>query len=146
MPTEQTENVGKRPRSAKFALTFLAVVSIAVGLFEILTPRYGSDGPGARKRATQAQINYFCQALDLFNVDNGHYPTGTNALQALMTAPIGATNWHQYLDSIPLDQWGHAYVYECPGKHRTNSYDLFSMGPDGKVGGGDDIVNWITMN
>jgi hypothetical protein len=29
-----------------------------------------------------------------------------------------------------------------PGQHNVDSYDLYSFGPDGKMGGGDDIVNW----
>ena len=28
------------------------------------------------------------------------------------------------------------------GKHNDRGYDLMSMGPDGKAGGDDDIVNW----
>ena len=29
-----------------------------------------------------------------------------------------------------------------PGKHNANSYDLLSVGPDGKEGTDDDIGNW----
>lgn len=142
MPTEQIQNDGKRQRVN--IIRVILVVGVIVFCADLLiSPKMSSIGSGdARPRATLAQISAFSQALDLFKVDNGYYPTGTNALQALITAPAGATNWHQYLDSIPIDQWGHAYVYECPGKHRTNSYDLFSMGPDGRAGTEDDIVNW----
>jgi hypothetical protein len=37
---------------------------------------------------------------------------------------------------------GHKYFYECPGKHNPDSYDLFSAGPDGRIGTDDDIGNW----
>ena len=142
MPTEQTENDRARPRVNMIRVVL--VVGVIIFCADLLiSPKMGSIGSGdARLSATRAQIAAYAQALDLFKADNGYYPTGTNALQALVTAPAGATNWHQYLDSIPLDPWGHAYVYECPGKHRTNSYDIFSMGPDGRAGTGDDIVNW----
>ena len=33
-----------------------------------------------------------------------------------------------------------------PGKHNPNLYDLMSMGPDGRVGGDDDITNWQQPN
>ena len=76
----------------------------------------------------------------MFKADAGHYPQGTNALNDLVTySPQERKNWHQYMDAIPLDLWEHAYLYECPGQHNPNSYDLSSMGPDGKPGTGDDI-------
>jgi general secretion pathway protein G len=151
MPTEEMENqdaVLRFPgRGVIRGIIILAVWLTALCLFTMLMHVFmpglsPNRGAAARPRAARAQIAAFAQALDLFSTDNGGYPCGSNALQALMTAPVGATNWHQYLDSIPLDPWGHAYVYECPGRHRTNSYDLFSMGPDGRAGTDDDIRNW----
>ena len=40
---------------------------------------------------------------------------------------------------VPIDSWGHPYVYEFPGKHNPESYDLYSLGPDQKAGTDDDI-------
>ena len=78
--------------------------------------------------------------LDAFRVDNGFYP---HSLQDLIMPPKNARSWHgPYVDKLPLDRWDHEYIYECPGKHNTNSYDLLSVGPDGKAGTEDDIVNW----
>ena len=79
-------------------------------------------------------------ALDAFEVDNGIYPKN---VQDLLQQPNGTTNWHgPYLDKLPVDPWGSKYIYEYPGKHNTNAYDLFSVGKDGKAGTGDDIGNW----
>ena len=78
----------------------------------------------------------------MFKDDNGNYPTQTNGLAGLVVQPSGATNWHQYFDNIPLDPWGHPYLYEYPGRHNTNTFDLSSAGPDGIPGTADDIVNW----
>ena len=49
-----------------------------------------------------------------------------------------------YLDgnAIPPDQWGNPWNYRQPGQHRADSFDLWSNGPDGREGGGDDIANW----
>jgi general secretion pathway protein G len=60
----------------------------------------------------------------------------------------GADNWDQpYLKSgIPLDRWGKEYQYRCPGQYNPDGYDLFSFGPDGKLGGDDDITNWSEGN
>jgi len=80
-------------------------------------------------------------ALGAFQVDNGFYPKN---LQDLFQQPSGATNWHgPYLEKFPVDPWGTKYFYEYPGKHNPNGYDLFSAGPDGKAGTGDDIGNWM---
>jgi general secretion pathway protein G len=81
----------------------------------------------------------------MFKKDVGHYPNGLNDL---VVQPAGATtNWHQCLEKIWPDPWGHPYRYDFPGKHRTNSYDLSSAGPDGKFGTADNIANWdVTTN
>ena len=83
-------------------------------------------------------------ALDAFEVDNGFYPKGKDGLQSLVDEPSGLSNWRgPYLKKgVPTDPWGNPYSYAAPGSHNDSSYDLMSMGPDGKSGGDDDIVNW----
>ncbi len=59
------------------------------------------------------------------------------------TRPARTACWHgPYLQSdIPLDPWGHPYVYQYPGKLNPSGYDIISMGPDGQLGTADDIYN-----
>ena len=80
-------------------------------------------------------------------MDTGYYPKGKNGLVDLVQPPRDAQNWRgPYMkNDIPLDPWGHAYIYECPGKHNPSSYDLMSMGVHGRVGTDDDIANWQTQ-
>lgn len=86
--------------------------------------------------------------LEMFSNDCGRLPTTAEGFQALITCPtnISPKLWKgPYLDpatGIPLDPWGHAYIYRCPGVHNTNGYDLYSAGPDGIKGDSDDIGNW----
>src|SRR5262249_53409131 len=65
---------------------------------------------------------------------------------ALVRRPRDIQHWHgPYLKSeavIPSDPWGNPYIYKCPGRHNRNSYDLYSMGPDGREGTDDDVTNW----
>jgi general secretion pathway protein G len=124
-------------------LVLLAILGIAV--FYATRPRPGGSGHGARITAAYADIHGGIKtALDAFHVDTGHYPKGTNGLLELLQQPSGATNWHgPYLDNLPVDGWGNKFFYDCPGKHDTNGYDLFSAGPDGKPGTDDDIVSWM---
>jgi general secretion pathway protein G len=135
--------IGRTARSRAFTLVeMLLVLTILAILAGIVLPKMIGRGEEAKKKATIAQLAAFAQALDLFEVDNGDYPSGRNGLNDLKEQPRDARNWHQYLDSIPLDQWGHPYIYVKPGKHRPTSYDLSSIGPDGREGTEDDITNW----
>lgn len=132
----------RSPRSHAFTLVeMLLVLTILAILAGIVLPKIIGRGKEAQIKATVAQISAIGQALDLFEVDNQDYP---RSLADLVTQPRDARNWHQYLDSIPKDQWGKDYIYVKPGKHRPNSYDLSSAGPDQREGTDDDITNWST--
>ena len=133
-----------RSRSGFTLVELLLVLVILATLAAIVVPKFSGRTEQARVTAAQTQISNFGVALDSFEVDNGYYPKGKSGLQDLVTQPRDAANWHgPYVKGeIPKDPWGNDYVYECPGKHNDKSYDIMSMGPDGKVGGDDDICNW----
>ena len=139
-------NITKKQRvprgSSAFTLIELLLVLVILGILAaIVVPKFSGVTGNAQKKQAVTQISTFATSLDMFEVDNGHYPKSLNDLNV---QPRDAQNWHQYMESIPLDPWQHPYVYTYPGKHRPNSYDLMSMGPDGQVGGDDDLVNWTT--
>ena len=142
------ENIGKRVthgRQSGFTLIELLLVLVILGILAaIVVPKFSGRTEQARNTAAQSQISTFNTALDAFEVDNGYYPKGKSGLADLVQPPRDAQNWKgPYLKSaIPNDPWGHPYIYECPGRHNPSSYDLMSMGPDGRVGGDDDIGNW----
>lgn len=135
-----------KQRRAFTLVELLLVLTILAILAAIVLPKLSGTGERARVKAAVTQISAFATALDLFEVENGHYPKGKNGLNDLMVKPNDAQNWHQYMESIPLDPWQHPYIYEFPGRHRPNSYDLSSMGPDGRPGNDDDITNWQQPN
>ena len=114
---------------------------LGIGLFYAIKPRVGSVRPPAWPTAAHRDIYAIESALGAFKVDTGSYPTN---VQVLFQQPINAENWHgPYLDKLPVDPWGNKYIYEYPGKHNANGYDLLSAGPDGKPGTGDDIGDWM---
>jgi general secretion pathway protein G len=121
-------------------LVLFAILGI-VGLYAI-KPRHSRT---KSRPAPLADIHGGIKsALDAFKVDNGTYPKGSNGLVELVQQPAGATNWRgPYLEKLPIDWWGNKYIYESPGKHNPNGYDLFTTGPDGKAGTDDDIGNWM---
>jgi len=128
-----------------FTLIELLLVLVILGILAaIVVPKFSGRTEQARNTAAQSQISTFGTALDAFEVDNGFYPKGKGGLADLVQAPRDAQNWRgPYLKSgIPNDPWGNPYIYECPGKHNPSSYDLMSMGPDGRANNEDDITNW----
>jgi general secretion pathway protein G len=122
----------------------LLVLVILATLAAIVVPKFTGRSEQARVTAAQTEIASVELALDAFEVDNGYYPQGKNGLDALYHEPTDAKNWRgPYLKKpVVNDPWQNPYIYECPGSHNTTGYDLMSTGPDGRVGGGDDIVNW----
>ena len=134
-----------RLRRAGFTLIELLLVLVILGILAaIVVPKFSGRTEQARQTAAQSQIATFGTALDAFEVDTGAYPKGKNGLNELVNSPRDAATWKgPYLKSaIPNDPWGHPYVYESPGKNNTTSYDLMSMGADGRAGTEDDVTNW----
>ena len=126
-----------------FTLIELMLVVIIIGVLSaMVVPRLAGRSEQARIQAAKTDINSSIPlALDLYEMDFGNYP---ELLEYLRTRPGSSDeSWRgPYLKKTPLDPWGKVYVYKSPGEHNTNSYDLYSLGNDGKPGTADDVVNW----
>jgi general secretion pathway protein G len=120
----------------------LLVVAIIGILAALVIPRIVGVTDKSRITAVQADIKGGLKtALDRYEIDNGYYPRNFNDL---VQAPSDAKHWSgPYLDALPVDPWGNPYIYYYPGKHNQGTYDLLSVGPDGKEGTDDDIGNWM---
>lgn len=139
----------KKIRSrAGFTLMELLVVVVIIGvLATFVAPRFFDQPEKARRTVAQQQVRAISEALELYKLDNRIYPTTEQGLNALVQKPSSgpaAPNWKDggYMNSIPADPWGNAYVYLQPGVR--GDYDVLSYGADGKQGGeGDnaDIFN-----
>ncbi len=134
-----------RRRAAGFTLIELIVVIIILAILAaVVIPNVVNRTDDARVSSAITTITNFDTALDLFKADTGQYPTSDQGLNALITNP-GTPRWNgNYLknqSSIPLDPWGHPYVYKSPGSD-GREYEVFSAGPDGQPGTPDDIQNW----
>ena len=126
-----------------FTLIELMLVVIIIGVLSaMVVPRLAGRSEQARVQAAKTDINSsLAVALDLYEMDLGHYP---DLLEYLKTnSGEDATKWRgPYIKKKPLDPSGKAYVYKFPGEHNPNSYDLSSMGNDGRPDTNDDINNW----
>ncbi len=129
-----------------FTLIELLVVLVILGLLAALVvPRLFRNVDKAKISTAKAQIVAFETALGAYRLDVGAFPTTEQGLQALRTRPLGVENWDgPYLPKeIPLDPWGHAYVYRSPSEH--GDYEIICYGADGREGGegpNADIVSW----
>ena len=132
-----------------FTLVEILLVVIIIGvLAAMIIPNIAGRGEEARRAAAKADIMAnLSSALDLYEIDNGRFPSTEQGLNALVTEPTAApipTRWKgPYLKKkkLPIDPWGKDYIYVYPGSHNTDSYDLSSLGADG-VESKDDIINW----
>lgn len=142
MEIERRERRGRR-REAGFTLIELLVVLVILGLLAALAgPRVLGYLSGARGDAARLQIQSLEQALDLYRLDTGGYPTTQQGLQALIRDPGGVRGWRgPYLDAatVPTDPWGRPYVYRMPGER--GAYDLLSLGADGAPGGSGEAAD-----
>lgn len=125
-------------------IELLLVLVILATLAALVVPRFAGRSKQAKVTAAQTEIAGIEVALDAFEIDNGYYPQGNDGLDDLYEDPGDAPSWRgPYVKKrVNSDPWQNPYVYACPGEHNANAYDLMSKGPDGRVGGGDDIANW----
>lgn len=137
-----------RRRRGFTLIELLLVMVIIVVLAALVVPRFTGRGDEAKVAAATTQINSLLStALDMYETDNGTYPTTAQGLQALRVKPSSAPEpkgWKRpYLQrDVPLDPWQNEFIYRCPGTQNPDGYDLLSAGPDGREGTEDDITNW----
>ena len=135
-----------RKNRQAFTLIELLLVLVILGVLAlVVVPKFAGRSEEARKTAARTDISMLEGQIDIFEQDCGRFPSNDEGLAALVTAPPNAPKWKgPYIKrGVPKDPWGNEYVYRYPGTHNVNSYDLYSLGPDGREGG-DDIDNWTT--
>ena len=133
-------------QSAFTLIEILVVVAILGILAAIIVPRVMDRPDEAKRVAAKADVAAIVQALKLYRLDNGRYPSGEQGLGALVAKPTNgpaAPNWKVYIEKLPKDPWGNAYQYDNPGL--KGEVDVYSLGADGKPGGEGndaDVGSW----
>ena len=121
-------------------LVVLTIISLLLGL---VGPRVLSYLGESRVKTTRLQIESFSSALDLFYLDAGRYPTGSEGLDALTQRPSNVPIWNgPYLKGgkVPADPWGHPYQYRS-SIERVPPYEIMSLGSDGREGGSGNAAD-----
>ena len=122
-----------------FTLIEIMVVVVILGILAaLIVPNIMSRPDQAKATAARSDIKALSSAMEIYRLDNGHYPSTEQGLEALVHKPSGQPvprNWNPeaYLKKVPTDPWGNPYIYLSPGNH--GQYDVYSLGADGREGG-----------
>lgn len=137
----------RRGADRGFTLIEIMVVLVIIGvLAALIAPNVLDRAGDAKVTAARTDVNNLMQAMKLYKLDNGRFPSSEQGLQALVRKPTASPvppNWKPYLDKLPTDPWGQAYQYLNPGV--KGEIDIFSFGADGKPGGEGqdaDVGSW----
>jgi type II secretion system protein G len=132
------------------------VAEVAVGIaivfcliFTAILPRFRSNpdwkpGPDFSSYIV-SEGGALAGMIELYRMNTGHYPS---ELKDLIKRPDNldvSDKWRgPYIKDVAKlkDSWNRDLKYRCPGHHRKDAYDLWSVGEDGVDGTSDDITNW----
>ncbi|WP_321533073.1 type II secretion system major pseudopilin GspG [uncultured Desulfuromonas sp.] len=132
-----------------FTLIEVMVVVVILGILAgIVVPKLLDRPEEARRTKAELQIKGIEDALALYKLDNGLFPSTEQGLQALVEKPESGRIPIKYRDGgymkkIPSDPWGGNYIFLSPGIN--GDYDLLSYGADGEPGGEGkdaDVKSW----
>lgn len=141
MQVKDMQTAAYQNKERGFSLLEIMVVLIIIGVMAaIVAPRFIERADDAKVEATKVQMKNIEQALKLYRLQHGKYPSSADGLKSLTNAGKAGK---RYLDSMPKDAWAGEFIYLSPGVH--GDVDILSYGADGKAGGSDfdaDIGSW----
>jgi general secretion pathway protein G len=126
----------KRTQSG-FTLIEILVVVVIIGIIAaMIVPNFVGRDDQARVAAAKNDLRAIANALEMYRMDNAHYPSTSQGLEALVRRPSGfpePRNYNEggYLRRMPEDPWGNQFIYASNGR----SFELFSLGANSAEGG-----------
>lgn len=143
----KTRKIPGRRRTRGFTLLEILIVVLIIGLIvALVVPNLVGQPDQAKIKMARAQMSSFDTALQMYYLNNSHYPSTDQGLEALVERPSGfpePQSWgpQPYMKRIPLDPWGNEYVYT----NENNEFVIYSLGSDGEEGG-DGVAEDISSN
>ena len=115
----------------------LIEMMIVIALLGMLAVVIGSAVTGHFNRAkasiTKTQLKTLREQIEIYHVNEQHYPKQEEGLKVLTQAP--SSGGLPYINEDQLkDAWGNEILYSIPGP-TGKPFDLISLGDDGKRGG-----------
>lgn len=119
-------------------LEIMAVVIIIGTLAGIVAFNVFGKIEDARIKATKASLKVLDDAVTLFKLDTGRFPSEEQGLKELVEKPTDVTTYSEggYLKTkqVPKDAWGHEFVYHL-NPESGQPFEVMSYGSDGQEGG-----------
>ena len=133
-----TSSYNRTPR-VMLVLILVGVVLVG-GLFVVTSQHPAARLAPQRKEevAREDDLRIIANALTLYKLHTGHYPTEAEGGLVALTFDPGCDGWRGPYISHPLDPWGRGYFY-FHDPDGDNIPSLFSGGPDKIAGTPDDI-------
>lgn len=148
-PSPRREHVVRR---AFTLIEVLIVLVIVLAIGSIVAVNLMPKKEEAIEKTVQIQLQQIENALDLFNVDIGRYPTQDEGLDVLWDKTKladeslqskHAGNYFAKGQKNLKDAWGNPFNYEVLDSSEVDAgglpYKIWSNGPDGQSGTPDDI-------
>lgn len=96
-----TAQSGRRRSRAGFTLIEILLVVVIIGiLVGVAVPRFSGRTEEARKVSARNEMANIKTSLDMYELDNGKYPSSLGELVP------------KYMDKMPKDPWGNEYTYD----------------------------------
>ena len=124
-------------RRSGFSLIEIMVVVVIIGiLVALFAPNIVGRADDARRTAAATDLRSIGATLNMYRLDNAHYPSTDQGLEALVSKPSGLPEPRNYSPGgyarkVPTDPWQNPYVYI----NARETFELYSLGADGKEGG-----------
>ena len=124
------------------------IVIVILGLLaSFVMPNILGQSEKAKKGLVCTQMESVKNALRMFKVDNGSYPTTEEGLEALAQNP-DSKKYKNYAEGayftdglLPKDSWGNNFIYI----NEEGSLEIMSLGADGAEGGKEEGAD-ITLS
>lgn len=146
--TERRRRMDRTGRRAFTLIEILIVIALMLAIGGLVVVNLLPKKAQADIDIQKAQLDNMHNAMKLFRVDMGRYPTDEEGVKALWSKDAiededAAENWKgPYLETpVPEDKWGNEWVYHQKAEQMESMYELISPGPDGEEGTDDDISN-----
>ncbi len=140
-------NTLKKSQTGFTLIEIMVVVAVIALLGAMIGPTLFNKVQQAEETRVAQDIRAIESALKFYRLDNFRYPTQAQGLDALITPPAGAADrWNgPYLDAMPTDPWGQAYLYAYPSTH-DRDFDVYTLGADQQANGEGADQDWGNWN
>ena len=119
-------------------IEIMIVVAIMAILIGLVAPGLFKKPDTARVAAAKVKMTQLSLPLLEYSQIKGSFPSSSEGLAALVTEGL-------IKEKDINDPWGNPYIYMYPGENDSSSFEIISLGADGKegvTGVNADIKSW----